>query len=630
MGGIQAKEGSLAEVHAVRGGQLILRVAPSQTSGHPSASRQNSASKLNLLIPFEGRCYILEQSMDVLEKIFLHLSPRELALLCLTCRTMNLVITEFLDHYCASYNLRTKVHDFYQRNQDLLLPKEIVLKDRLDANSKPALLLYSALTQFVGESRRVSLCHVEQFDLLSNDPKNIVKERDVALNRDVVVVKRVAWLYFRHKFLRVQRGSYFVQLRIRLFNARWDTAREPQMPCQIRVRRVNASKDLCSIQIDPKSWSRIETHQYLPEMDGTAQVIFDRDSDWFFLRLRSFALLEDESEVEVEFDDTRNPNRKYGMILDFLELRSLSTMGSQTPPLTNLSLGNLSLKAGPDERALMKSPMRTLSGPDLEPSLKEIEGHYRSILTLIGEDPDREGLVDTPKRAAKAMMFFTKGYEDSIQQAVKKAIFDEHHDEMVVVKNIEIFSLCEHHLVPFMGKVSIGYLPQGKLLGLSKLARIVEIYSRRLQTYITENPTTIGGQVENPDGTYEPVVVEIDEFLPGHPKYHRGRPPVPRWIFGGYERLRGKSFLIHVPDRSRATLEPLIALPERLTKEIAHAVSKAINPSGVGVVVEACHMCMVMRGVQKINSKAVTSCMMGAFRDDPKTRGEFLDLIRLE
>ncbi|XP_059095603.1 GTP cyclohydrolase 1-like [Tigriopus californicus] len=220
-----------------------------------------------------------------------------------------------------------------------------------------------------------------------------------------------------------------------------------------------------------------------------------------------------------------------------------------------LSLNKMSLVVEDpklDSKApLLKSPMRSLSQSELEPSLKKLEGHFKSILSLIGENPEREGLVDTPMRAAKAMMFFTKGYEDSIQQAVKTAIFDENHDEMVVVKNIEIFSLCEHHLVPFTGKVSIGYLPQGKLLGLSKLARIVEIYSRRLQ------------------------------------------------------------------------------VQERLTKEIAHAVAKAINPRGVGVVVEACHMCMVMRGVQKVNSKAVTSCMMGVFRDDPKTRGEFLDLIRL-
>lgn len=174
---------------------------------------------------------------------------------------------------------------------------------------------------------------------------------------------------------------------------------------------------------------------------------------------------------------------------------------------------------------------------------------YEQILTGIGEDPQREGLRDTPERAAKAMAFFTKGYGDSVEKAVASGIFNENTDEMVVVKDIEMFSLCEHHLVPFMGKVCIGYLPNNKVLGLSKLARIVEIYSRRLQ------------------------------------------------------------------------------LQERLTREIAAAVVEAVQPAGVGVIVEACHMCMVMRGVQKINSKTVTSCMLGEFRDDPKTRTEFLTLV---
>ena len=168
------------------------------------------------------------------------------------------------------------------------------------------------------------------------------------------------------------------------------------------------------------------------------------------------------------------------------------------------------------------------------------------------------------------MMFFTKGYDDNIEKAVQNAVFHEDTDEMVVVKDIEMFSLCEHHLVPFMGKVSliyvhkpkrikqsfaiffkvsIGYLPKGKVIGLSKLARIVEIYSRRLQ------------------------------------------------------------------------------VQERLTKEIANAVASAVQPAGVGVVVEAAHMCMVMRGVQKTSSKTVTSCMIGEFRENSKTRSEFLTLL---
>lgn len=187
--------------------------------------------------------------------------------------------------------------------------------------------------------------------------------------------------------------------------------------------------------------------------------------------------------------------------------------------------------------------------PTREALLPDMANSYRLLLTGLGEDPDRPGLLKTPERAAKAMLFFTKGYDQSLEEVLNDAIFDEDHDEMVVVKDIEMFSMCEHHLVPFYGKVSIGYLPQGKILGLSKLARIVEIFSRRLQ------------------------------------------------------------------------------VQERLTKQVAVAVTQAVRPAGVAVVVEGVHMCMVMRGVQKINSKTVTSTMLGVFRDDPKTREEFLNLV---
>ncbi|XP_006007561.1 GTP cyclohydrolase 2 [Latimeria chalumnae] len=185
-----------------------------------------------------------------------------------------------------------------------------------------------------------------------------------------------------------------------------------------------------------------------------------------------------------------------------------------------------------------------------EAKLPTLEASYTSILSGLGENPARQGLLLTPRRAAKAMQFFTKGYHETVDDVLNDAIFDEDHDEMVIVKDIDMFSLCEHHLVPFFGKVHIGYLPNKKVVGLSKLARIVEIYSRRLQ------------------------------------------------------------------------------VQERLTKQIAMALTEALKPSGVAVIIEAAHMCMVMRGVQKMTSKTVTSTMLGVFREDPKTREEFLTLIK--
>lgn len=182
-------------------------------------------------------------------------------------------------------------------------------------------------------------------------------------------------------------------------------------------------------------------------------------------------------------------------------------------------------------------------------AMKALSDLYSQVITELGEDVNREGLLDTPKRAAKAMQFLTSGYEQSLEVIVNNAVFASDNDEMVVVSDIEMYSMCEHHMLPFIGKVHIGYLPNGQVLGLSKLARITDMFARRLQ------------------------------------------------------------------------------IQENLTKQIAEAVQEVTGARGVAVVIEARHMCMMMRGVQKQNSSMSTSVMMGSFRESPATRSEFLRLI---
>ena len=170
------------------------------------------------------------------------------------------------------------------------------------------------------------------------------------------------------------------------------------------------------------------------------------------------------------------------------------------------------------------------------------------ILRRMGEDPGREGLVKTPERVERAIAFLTRGYAMSPTDSIGDALYEEHHHDMVLVKDIEMYSLCEHHLLPFFGKVHVAYIPSGRILGLSKMARLVDIFARRLQ------------------------------------------------------------------------------LQERLTDQVARALWEIVDPQGVGVVIEAYHLCMMMRGVQKQNSKTITSAMHGAFMEDDKTRDEFLRL----
>lgn len=193
----------------------------------------------------------------------------------------------------------------------------------------------------------------------------------------------------------------------------------------------------------------------------------------------------------------------------------------------------------------MKTPAEpaTLTSASFEELIRE-------MIVRLGEDPEREGLVRTPERVRRAYEFLTKGYREDPQAMLRKALFTVTYDEMVIVKDVEMFSLCEHHMLPFFGKVHVAYIPNGKVIGLSKIPRLIEIFSRRLQ------------------------------------------------------------------------------IQERLTTQIAETIQQAITPQGVGVVIEARHLCMMMRGVEKQHSAAVTSSMLGCFREEEETRTEFLSLIR--
>ena len=182
--------------------------------------------------------------------------------------------------------------------------------------------------------------------------------------------------------------------------------------------------------------------------------------------------------------------------------------------------------------------------------LAAYEAAVRQQLILVGEDPEREGLAKTPGRVARSMAFLTRGYQQDARTVIGDAMFEEEHANMILVRDIELYSMCEHHMLPFFGKAHIAYIPDGRIVGLSKLARVVDIFARRLQ------------------------------------------------------------------------------VQERLTVEIAQAITDVLKPRGVGVVIEAAHLCMMMRGVQKQNSTTVTSAVLGSFREDPKTRDEFLRLIQ--
>ncbi len=196
----------------------------------------------------------------------------------------------------------------------------------------------------------------------------------------------------------------------------------------------------------------------------------------------------------------------------------------------------------------MASTHATIETPSLESA--STQDLYREMLTRIGEDPTRDGLLRTPERMEKSMAFLTRGYAMDVTAVLHDALFDVDYDEMVIVKDIEFFSMCEHHLLPFFGKAHIAYVPNGKVIGLSKIPRLVDVFSRRLQ------------------------------------------------------------------------------VQERLTRQVGEAITEAINPQGVAVILEAQHLCMMMRGVEKQHSSTVTSAMLGVFKTQLQTRNEFLSLVR--
>ena len=236
-------------------------------------------------------------------------------------------------------------------------------------------------------------------------------------------------------------------------------------------------------------------------------------------------------------------------------MTTVSSNGSSRSESLNTNVSN-PLKASLLEQVVSRPDRNTHNGQAAqikatsEAAKEQMMQAVYTMLESVGEDPEREGLLKTPKRVAEAMQYLTSGYNQSLDDLVNGAIFDEGHNEMVLVRDINFFSLCEHHMLPFMGRAHVAYIPNQKVVGLSKLARIVEMYARRLQ------------------------------------------------------------------------------VQERLTRQIAEAVQEILDPQGVAIVMEATHMCMSMRGVQKPGSWTVTSAMLGVFQDDQKTREEFLNLIR--